>query len=904
MAANTRASLTVEDAMKPPTPTPPRWIDRLLESFCNPHLLEEVQGDLQELYSEWVTEYGERKANRLYLVHTLKFFRPFALRRNQHSNTYRTMMFKHYFTTAYRNLMKHKSFSIINVAGLALGITCFTLIALYVRYELSFDRFHTDADRIYRVIQQKVNDGDAFSRTGGAHITPLQEIAELEEVVRLFRTPIEVQRLDDTRTERVNEEQFYFADSSFFDVFNFRLLVGEVSVLASPSAVILTESTAQRHFGDQNPLGQTIRIGDSLSLEVQGVMEDTPDNSHFTMDFLTSIAVLKQYYNNPGPFESYWWPWLWTFVKLQPGAEASSVNSQIAKAVEKYRGADVAQQFVPQLQPVTDIHLYSTNTSSDPSANGNITYVAIFSAISLLILLIACINFTNLSLARSVKRAKEVGIRKAAGAGRGMLMRQFLGESFLLSLLALTAGLLLAELLLPYFNDLAYRDLKIDILNQLPFWLPLLGIVILTGLLAGSYPAWVLSGLQAARVLKGNIGQKIGSHQWLQQGLVVFQFVASIALIAGTLTAYQQLTFLQETSLGFEKEQILTVPAPQITSAEQAEKLASLEQRFSQLAGVSAVSRAYVRPGFGHGMDRAYEVEGMAEEIAPEDRVSRQHIGYQYFELLDIPLVSGRTLSSESGTDATDAVILNEVAAKNFGFTPETALGKKVRTYVYENGQTYGDLTGTVIGVVKDHHSASLKERIAPTVFMSSEGAYSSLTRHLLVKASGSPQQLIGTLEDAWKDVFPDRPLNASYLDADLEMRYQAEQRLGDIMITFSVLAILIACLGLYGLASYLAERRTKEMGIRKTLGASMQQLLILFNQDFLRLIGIPFIIAIPIAWYAMDYWLQNFAYHISIGPIIFVVAGSLCLGIALLTVSYQALRTARVNPVDSLRNE
>ena len=576
---------------------PPRWINKLLEGFCAPHVLEEVQGDLHELYDAWAKKYGRQKANRLYLVHTLKFFRPFALRRDHYSNTYRTMMLKHYFTTAYRNLVKHKSFSIINVAGLALGITCFTLIALYVHYELSFDRFHTDSDRIYRVIQQKVGDGDAFSRTGGAHITPLEEIAELEEIVRLYRTPIEVQRLSDARAERLNEEQFYFADSSFFDVFNFRLLRGKANTLASPNAVILTESTAQRYFGDQEPLGQTIRIGDSLSLEVQGVMEDTPDNSHFSMDFLTSIATLKQYYNNPGPFESYWWPWLWTYVKLQPGAEASSVNSQIAKAIEKYRGAEVAQQFVPQLQPLTDIHLYSTNTTSDPSANGDITYIAIFSAISILILLIACINFTNLSLARSVKRAKEVGIRKAAGAGRGMLMRQFLGESFLLSTLALVAGLLLAELMMPYFNDLAYRDLEIAILKQLPFWLPLLGIVILTGLLAGSYPAWILSGLQAARVLKGNIGQKLGSQQWLQRALVVFQFVASIALIAGTLIAYQQLTFLQETSLGFEKEQILTVPAPQINSTEQVEKIASLEQKFSQLAGVSAVSRAYVRPG-------------------------------------------------------------------------------------------------------------------------------------------------------------------------------------------------------------------------------------------------------------------------------------------------------------------
>ncbi len=883
---------------------PPSITQRLLRWYCDPVFLEEIEGDLHELYREWVAEFGVQKANRLYFFHTIKFFRPFALRRNYHSNTYRTMMFKHYFTVAYRNLVKHKSFSIINIAGLALGITCFTLIALYVRYELSFDRFHTDADRIYRVIQQQTDGGEPFARTGGAHITPLRSIPEFEEIVRLFRTSIEVQKLDESRAERLNEKRFYFADSNFFDVFSFRLVVGEKNVLTSPNAVVLTESSAKRYFGNEDPLGQTLLIGDSLSLEVQGIMEDTPKNSHFSMDFLTSITALKQYYNNPGPFESYWWPWLWTFVKLQPQSSVASVNTRMEEIVGQYRGADVAKEFVPKLQPITDIHLYSINAIGEPGANSSIMYVAVLSAISLLILLIACVNFTNLSLARSVKRAKEVGIRKAAGAARGTLIRQFLGESFLLSMLALGAGFLLAELLLPYFNDLAYRELEITVQDQLPFWLLLLSAVVLTGLLSGSYPAWVLSRLRAAQVLKSSSGQKIGSRQWLQRGLVVFQFVASIALIAGTLIAYQQLTFLQESALGFEKEQIITVPVPSVNSDLQAEKLETLEQAFMQLADVSGVSRVYARPGFGHGMDQDCEVEGKTEEVGPEERVWRQHIGYDYFDLLDIPVLSGRTLSVKSGTDATDAVILNETAAKNFGFTPETALGKKVRTYVSENGQTYGDLTGTVIGVVKDYHSASLRERIVPTVFMSSEGAYSYYTRHLLVKISGAHQSVLSNLEDTWKNVFPDRPLAASYLDADLEMRYEAEQRLGDIMLTFSVLAILIACLGLYGLAAYIAERRTKEMGIRKTLGASVQQLLLLFNQDFLLLIGIAFLIATPVAWYAMDRWLQDFAYHVSIGPIIFVVAGLLCLSIALLTVSYQAFRTARVNPVDSLRNE
>lgn len=885
-------------------PKPPAWADTLLELFCADHLLEEIQGDLHEMYQSWLVTHGRRKANLFYLYHTIKFFRPFVLQRDYKTQYHRNIMLKHYLTTAYRNIIKHRVFSAINVAGLALGIASFVLIALYVRYELSFDKFHKDYERIYRVTQQVDNSNEVFSRTGAAYKTPLNEVLGVEEAVRLFRTSVEVENTNMGKPEKLNEDQFFFADDNFFKVFNFKILQGDERALSLPNAVILTVSTAKKYFGDQEPIGKVISIGDSLSLTVQGLMEDSPKNSHFSMDFITSIATLKAYYNAPGTFDSYWWPWLWTYVKLHPESNVAAVNEDLVKAVSKYRGEKSVERFEPKLQPLADIHLYSANTTEDPSTNGDITYVIIFSAISLLILLIACVNFTNLSLARSAKRAKEVGVRKASGAGRAMLVRQFLSESLLLSFLSLSAGLLIAQTFLPYFNDLAYRSLQINITEQLPFWLALLGIVVLTGMLAGSYPAWKLSGVPAAKVLKGGVKQNAGRKSWLQQGLIVFQFVASIALTAGTLIAFQQLDFLQSKSLGFDEGQVLTLPIPQITSPEQVNSVESLEGKLAEISGITEVSRTFVKPGFGHGIERAYEVEGMLEEVKSQDRVSRQHVGFSYFDMLNIPLVSGRAFSEESGTDASDAVVLNEAAAKAFGYTAESALGKKVRTYVAENGQTYGDLSGQVIGVVEDYHSASFKEKIVPVVFMSSEGPYSGYTSYLLVKGSGSYQQLKSKLKDAWETVYPERPLEVSLLDTELEMRYQAEQRLGDIMTTFSLLAIFIACLGLYGLASYLAESRVKEIGIRKTLGASIQQVLILFNKEFVGLIALSFVIATPLAWYAMSQWLSEFAYHVSISPMIFVAAGLLCLVIALITISYQALRAAYTNPVNALRSE
>ena len=808
-------------------------------------------------------------------------------------------MLKHYTTVAFRNLGKHRSFSLVNIAGLALGITCFTLIALYVQYELSFDRFHSESSRIYRVIQQRTYEDQAFSRTGAAHAVALvQDFPEFEEVVRVSQIPVEVQRMNAADAVRQEEAQFHFADSNFFEVFSFPLLAGDVrQVLTSPKAMVLTESTAKRYFGDEDPLGQTIRVGSELELEVQGIMADTPSNSHLKIDFLASVDALKQYYHFQGEFTSYWWPWLWTYVKLAPQVSAVAVNERLKEFNERHREPG-AKFFVPELQPLTDIHLYS-NTMEDPTPGGSITYVAILSAISLLILFIACVNFTNLSLARSAKRAKEVGVRKAAGAGRSVLIHQFLGESLIISVIALIIGWLAAELLLPFFNELANRPLSIDLGGQLSFWSGLLAVVLVTGLLAGSYPAWVLSGVNAARVLKGQVGMSRSSGTWLQRSLVVFQFVASIALIAGTLIAYQQLRYLQEAALGFNQERVLTVAVPGDTA-----KIASTEQAFRQLAGVQQVSRVFSRPGFGNGVNQVYEAEDSPRQLESGDRIWRQHVGYDYFALLDVPVVAGRTFSEASGTDATEAVVLNEAAVAQLGYTTSSAIGKKVRTYVSENGQTYGDLTGTVIGVVQNYHGTLLRDPIQPTVFMTDEGALGSYTNYLLVKTSGDVREVMATMERQWKTVFPDRYFEASFLDAELALRYAEEQRLGKIMLTFSVLAILIACLGLYGLASYLAERRTKEIGIRKTLGASVQQLLILFNQDFVRLILIALVIAIPLTYYAMNRWLQGFAYHIDIGAAVFVVAGLLCLVIALATVSYQSLRAAWMDPVDALRNE
>ncbi len=828
-------------------------------------------------------------------------------------------MLRNYLKIAYRTLKRNKGYTFINVTGLAVGLAACLLIGLWVQDELSYDDFHEKAERIYRVIVE--TDDRTTASVGGAMTPALAEyFPAIETITGLTRQEVLISRAGST--ELFEEPNFFYADSTFFDVFDgFALAQGNPeAVLSRPSTVVLTPEVAEKYFGDENPIGQTLILHANTygtrterPLTVTGVLEEVPENTHLAFDFLTPMATYKQNVGYPtdAPFRSFAWPEVWTYVLLEEQASAEAINERLPAFIKRYREPAVAENNVPRLQPLTSIHLYS-NLSNEIQAGGSITYVYIFSAIALFILLIACINFINLVTARSMERAKEVGVRKTAGARREQLIGQFLSESALLTFLALVVGVVLAEFLLPVMGALSGRSLSIGYMSNGAFWIGLAGIALFVGLVAGSYPAFVLSRFRPAQVLKSSFRAGTAGGTWLRKGLVVFQFAISIALIAGSLVAYQQFDFMQSARLGFDEERVLTMPVE--------ENYETLKAELRGRPGVLAVTGADIRPGFGSGGNAPYETAPFTNEagaLAEQRHMGYLRVDYGFLEMMDLKIVAGRGFSKEFSDEgrrleANDqyfdfaapirgrAVVINESAAEQLGWTPEEAVGKKLRFFELDNNRFYFDVGGPIVGVVEDYHAAPLYEEISHIAYTLMGG-----NNYILVKmASGNAEDAVGALRAAWEEVNPLLPFEASFLDQDLENLYRAEQQLGHIVGLFALLAVGVACLGLFGLAAYTAERRTKEIGIRKVLGASVPSIVALLSKDFLKLVLTAFVIAAPVAYWAMSRWLEDFAYRIELGPWIFVGAGALALVIALATVSYQAIRAALANPVEALRSE
>jgi putative ABC transport system permease protein len=673
------------------------------------------------------------------------------------------------------------------------------------------------------------------------------------------------------------------------------------------------------------------------TLTVTGVMANVPDRSHLQFDLLGSYVSHLHHNYAPPTITSFYWPFGWTYVRVPDAAAAQQIEAGLPAFAERHRGAELAQQYTPTLERLTDIHLH-TPYANNPTPSGTASTVYLFGSIALFVLLLACINFMNLATARSTERAKEVGVRKSIGAGRRQLIGQFLGESVVLSALALGVALGLTGLLLPAFNDLAGTAITLDLASNAGGALVLLGIILVTGLVAGSYPALFLSSFEPSKVLKGSFsGATRGAG--LRKGLVVVQFTISIVLIAGTAIAFQQLRYMQTARLGFDEERVLSLPFDGITVApdEQAEydNTPTSEADFETLTTellrsprVAQVTSATVRPGLGYGGYYQFEAEGLPDGL-PDDEGDRdvyvQSVGDGYFEMFDLDLITGRAFSSDRPADVGEveriqvnertmtlkhtgrAFVVNETALRRIGWTPQEALGKPIRVYLTENGINYQDYAGTVVGVVEDYHQTSLRAPIEPQVFMparSPAGFYIN-QRHLLVKAAGNDvQAAVADVRNVWSQLGPERPFDVTFLDAALDAQYRQEQRLSRIMSAFAGLAILIACLGLFGLAAFTAERRTKEIGVRKVLGASAMDIVRLLSKDFVGLVAIAAVVATPIAWAAMHQWLSDFAYRIDVGVLSFVAAGTVALVIALLTVSGQALRAARKDPATALRYE
>ncbi len=784
-------------------------------------------------------------------------------------------MLKSYFKIAIRTIRRHKAYAFINVTGLAVGMACCLLILLFVREELSYDRFHEKADRIYRVTW----DIGKFGKTAAVPASMIsrfrENFPEVEAATHLTQQRTVIRHNE----EWMEEERFYYTDDALFDVFTFPLIAGNPeTALREPNTIVLTASTAQRYFGDQNPMGQTIRLHDGTDLRVTGVAKDVPSNAHFTFDALISLITLTgaeglSVHDQKLGFQG------WQYLLLTTPEAAATVDAKLDEIMSRDSDAVVAyfgwyfDKSTFDLQRLTDIHLYS-NLSGEAEPNSDIQYLYIFSLIALFILLLACINYMNLTTARSVNRGKEVGVRKVIGAQRGQLARQFLSESLVLSLGALVLAVVLLEVLLPVFNQLLGKTYT---LSYAPETLGLfVAVALLTGLFAGSYPAFYLARLTPVRMLRGQSSHGGG---WLRKTLVTFQFAISIVLIIATLVMQHQLSYLQNKRLGYDTEQILQIPL----RGNLTDQASVYKEELSRLPGVVKVSLASGVPGRG----------GFVTSYGDDDpqRVRLLFGDADYLETMGMTLVDGRNFDPERSADTT-GFLINELGARHMGLTDK--LGQT-------GAEGFWKQADIPLGIVSDFHTSSLHEPIIPTVIVMDDGQYRSAVLRLEAQRVA---ETLAALEAMWPRFVPDEPFEYLFLDALLADQYRAEQRLGRLFIAFSLLAILIACLGLFGLVAFTAEQRTKEIGIRKVFGATVASLVTLLSKDFLKLVVVAAVVAAPIAYLAVNRWLQDFAYRVEISWWIFLMAGLTALGIALLTVAYQAIKAALADPVESLRYE
>jgi putative ABC transport system permease protein len=810
-------------------------------------------------------------------------------------------MFRNYLKIAVRNLWKNKTFSFINIAGLAIGLSCFLLIALYVLDELSFDNYNANADRIYRI--------NSDIRFGGADLhMPVtsdmmgqilkKDYPQVEQYTRLYS--FNGDKLIKKGNEYIDEEHVAHADSTFFDVFTLPAIEGDTrTALDEPNTVVISESMAKKYFNSVHALGKTIEVKDQKSplYKVTAVIKDIPQNSHFHFDFLFSMKNVEY---NWGQLTSHNF---YTYIRLKKGTDPKAFEKNFDQYIDKYVLPEAKQfmninsmdefkkagnSLVYSLMPLTQIHLHS-NRQFELSPGGNIQYVYIFSAVALFILVIACINFMNLTTARSANRAREVGIRKVLGTEKGQLIKQFLFESTTMVIMALLIAIPVVWLVLPLFNDMAAKQMTATSLFT-PYILPLLiALPFVVGLLAGSYPAFFLSAFRPIEVLKGklNLGAKSGI---LRSVLVVFQFCASIILIIGTVVVYRQLHYIQTRNLGFNKDQVLVVYG----ANELNNNMVPFKNDVLQLPGVSSGTLSgYLPVANSFRSDNTWSTEAVMTTKNGFD-MQNWAIDYDYIKTMGMQIIKGRNFSKEFGSDST-AIIINETTAKITGF--KDPIGKQLFRAVDQQGHIGAY---TIIGVVRNFNFETLHHEVGPLAFELSPGnGFASFK-----VGTANISQLIAQIQSRWKSISLGLPFRYRFLDDSFDEMYRNEQRVGKIALVFSVLAIFIACLGLFGLATFIAEQRTKEIGIRKVLGASVQGIVQMLSKDFIKLVAISFVFAAPAAWYFMHKWLQDFAYRINISWWIFVAAGLAALFIALATVSFQAIRAAITNPVKSLRTE
>ncbi|WP_420148482.1 ABC transporter permease [Spirosoma sp.] len=868
-------------------PSPPRWITRFVEWLCAPHLREEVLGDLHERYVLRVQQWGETKARRQYWREVLAYMRPSMIKRQpeEFPNPTYIDMLRSYLKIAWRNALTHKVTSLINLAGLTLGLTGCLLITAYVLDELSFDRFHQHADQIV-LFQQNENSPSS----GGKFATDLKErFAQVTDAVRLTR----LKPLVSYQQTAFYESNFWLADRSIFNVFTLPLASGNPrTALAEQYGVVLSQAMARKYFGSNNPIGQSLRLNGKATLHVTGVLRDLPTTSHLKIDFLVP-------YMNANELAGYdvttnYWGGndTRTYLLLAPGTDVADLNAQLPAYI-KQLGDPNAAVWKLKLIPLTDLYLRTNLVSTN-----RLTYVYVFSIVALMILGLACFNYVNLATARVSRRAKEVGVRKVMGSSLRQLWQQFMSETASTLLLAILLAAGLTAFMLPLFNTLADKQLTFQSLMMGNRLIWLVAGLIAVALLTGSYPAIVLSSFRPVAVLKGS-GVLTGGRSWLRQTLVVGQFAVSVGMIIATIVVYSQLQFIRTKDVGYQREQIVTIDLHDATS----EAKDHFKQLVTGLPGVEAATRAFGLPG-----NSAVRGEKLVSNYIPKGAqtagINRLTVDGDYLKTFGIKLREGRNLNPDRPADKR-AFLINQAAMKFFGWKSIKGKMTGYYTYAYDPTQpgVYREVPqqGEVVGVIDDYNYADLKQTVAPLLISLNDGWEGQLAIRL---RRGAVQPTIQQMQQLWHEQFPEKPFVYQFLDDTFNRTYQTEVRTGQVFGWFAALAILISGLGLFGLATFTAEQRNREIGIRKVLGASVVSVVMLLSTDFLKLVLIALVIASPIAWYVMSQWLQDFAYKIGIDWWVFAAAGLLSIGIALLTVSFQSVRAALMNPVKSLRSE
>ncbi|WP_421828701.1 ABC transporter permease [Larkinella sp.] len=894
-------------------PHPPRWAQRLLVWLHPSETLEEVEGDLDELYTYWHRRAGKTEATVRYVLNVVSVLPPFVRRRsfkNEYSqpSSLRPDMIRNYLKIAFRNLLKNKVFSLVNLTGLVVGITACLMILQYVSFELSFDQFHTDIDRIYRVTNDRFQQGKRIQHGTITYPTIGKTMAQDYQEVDAYTTMVNGGTVKIRREKSIfQEEQLFYVDDHFLTFFNFPLLAGDAkTALKAPNSMVLTESNAKRIFGVEPKeyarlIGQSLYVDlDTEPFRITGIMKDIPATSHLQFNTLISYETLVRTW---GDWVKTSWDGsdMWHYLKLKPGSDAAALEQKFPAFSNRYFQGDKVSGSVEKfaLQPLRKAHLYSDYEYEIGIVNnGKAVWTMLI--IAAFILLIAWINYINLATARSLERAKEVGVRKVAGATSGQLIGQFLSESVLLNLFALVLALLLTVSLQPVLNELVEKPLSLSLLMGQGYGgsamaLALVGVFALGLFLSGFYPAFALSAFQAIQVLKGSF-KRSAKGIWVRKSLVVFQYTASVVLIIGTFIVFRQLEFMRRENLGFNMDQVLVVSGPDLTRWDSTaiDRINTFKLEAKQYPAIKAASASMNL--FGKRLPRSFNVKRVGSNQETGVAVSRMAIDLDFFDTYQIRVLAGRNfITTDANPDGRKVknTVINLSTAKLLGLPDAaSAIGQKI---------TFFGRDWEIVGVVSDFHQQSLRHPIEPIVFQPfyTNGGYYSFKI-----ASTDPEKTIDQIEQKFREFFPGNNFSYFFMDEQFNHQYRDDQVFGKITTFFSFLAVLIASLGLFGLSSYTIAQRAKEIGVRKVLGASVGSIVALLSKDFLKLVGIAIVIAAPIAWYAVSSWLDDFAYKIDLSWWIFALAGILAVGIALLTVSFQSIKAALMNPVKTLRSE